>query len=166
MLQPCPSDHPWFYHTNNIWRRVNVTKLLVMQCSRTSSCFQIFSSESCFRIPPFCVLYNFRKLKGGKFILNWKVASISRIEYTLRNLNSYLILSLYSIWTLTLRSSTFAVCVQYRLIILSFSLYCRYMFRPNWPPSGVQVVVMKGSAAHLNAVLLLLCRCIEFQVMC
>jgi hypothetical protein len=24
------------------------------------------------------------------------------------------------------------------------------MFRPNWPSSGVQVVVMKGSAAHCD----------------
>jgi hypothetical protein len=26
------------------------------------------------------------------------------------------------------------------------------MFRPNWPSSGVQVVVVKDSAAHCNAV--------------
>jgi hypothetical protein len=25
------------------------------------------------------------------------------------------------------------------------------MFRPNWPPSGVQVVMVKDSAAHCNA---------------
>jgi hypothetical protein len=24
------------------------------------------------------------------------------------------------------------------------------MFRPNWPSSGVQVVMIKGSAAHCN----------------
>jgi hypothetical protein len=27
------------------------------------------------------------------------------------------------------------------------------MFRPNWPSSGVQVAVVKDSAAHCNAVL-------------
>jgi hypothetical protein len=27
------------------------------------------------------------------------------------------------------------------------------MFRPNWPSSGVQVVVVKDSAAYCNAVL-------------
>jgi hypothetical protein len=32
-------------------------------------------------------------------------------------------------------------------ILPSFSLYCLYMFRPNRPPSGVQLVVMKESAA-------------------
>jgi hypothetical protein len=26
------------------------------------------------------------------------------------------------------------------------------MFRPNWPSSGVQVVMVKDSAAHCNAV--------------
>jgi hypothetical protein len=26
------------------------------------------------------------------------------------------------------------------------------MFRPNWPSSGVQVVTVKDSAAHFNAV--------------
>jgi hypothetical protein len=26
------------------------------------------------------------------------------------------------------------------------------MFRPNWPSSGVQVVMVKNSAAHCNAV--------------
>jgi hypothetical protein len=28
------------------------------------------------------------------------------------------------------------------------------MFRPNWPSSGVQVVMVKDSAAHCNAVFL------------
>jgi hypothetical protein len=41
--------------------------------------------------------------------------------------------------------------------ILSFCLYCQDMFRPNQPSSGVQVVVMKESAAYCNAVLLILC---------
>jgi hypothetical protein len=27
------------------------------------------------------------------------------------------------------------------------------MFRPNWPSSGIQVVMVKDSAAHCNAVL-------------
>jgi hypothetical protein len=27
-----------------------------------------------------------------------------------------------------------------------------YMFRPNWPSSGVQVFLVKASAAHCNAV--------------
>jgi hypothetical protein len=41
-------------------------------------------------------------------------------------------------------------------ILSSFSLYsCHYMFRPNRPSSGVQVVVMKESAAHCEAVLFL-----------
>jgi hypothetical protein len=35
------------------------------------------------------------------------------------------------------------------------------MFQPNWPSSGVQVVVMKESAAHCNAVLLFLCNCLR-----
>jgi hypothetical protein len=39
---------------------------------------------------------------------------------------------------------------------MSFFVYYRYMFRPNCPASGVQVVVMKESAAHCNAVLLFL----------
>jgi hypothetical protein len=31
------------------------------------------------------------------------------------------------------------------------SLYCDYMFRPNWPSSGVQVAVMNVSASHCIA---------------
>jgi hypothetical protein len=38
------------------------------------------------------------------------------------------------------------------------------MFRPNRPSSGVQVVVMKESAAHCNAVLLLICSCLGLIV--
>jgi hypothetical protein len=34
------------------------------------------------------------------------------------------------------------------------------MFRPNWPSSGVQVVVIKVSTAHCNAVLLSLYNCL------
>jgi hypothetical protein len=29
------------------------------------------------------------------------------------------------------------------------------MFRPNWPSSGVQIVVVKASAAHCNAIFFL-----------
>jgi hypothetical protein len=35
------------------------------------------------------------------------------------------------------------------------------MFRPDRPSSGVQVVVMKESAAHSNAVLLSLRNCLQ-----
>jgi hypothetical protein len=41
-------------------------------------------------------------------------------------------------------------------------LYWHYMFRPNRPSSGVQVVVMEESAAHCNAVLLFLCSCLGY----
>jgi hypothetical protein len=34
-------------------------------------------------------------------------------------------------------------------ILSSSYLYCHYMFRPNWPSSDVQVVVMKETAALL-----------------
>jgi hypothetical protein len=33
-----------------------------------------------------------------------------------------------------------------------FVLLGHYMFRPNWPSSGVQVVTVKDSAAHCNSV--------------
>jgi hypothetical protein len=45
-------------------------------------------------------------------------------------------------------------------ILSLFSLYCHYIFRPNRPSSGVQVVVMEESAAHCNALQLLLCSCL------
>jgi hypothetical protein len=48
------------------------------------------------------------------------------------------------------------LCATSVNILSSFSLYCcHYMFRPNRPSSGVQVVVMKESAAHCEAVLFL-----------
>jgi hypothetical protein len=33
---------------------------------------------------------------------------------------------------------------------LSYSFVRHYMFWPNWPSSGVQVVMVKDSAAHCN----------------
>jgi hypothetical protein len=45
----------------------------------------------------------------------------------------------------------------YSLIVF---LYWLYMFQPNRPSSGVQVVVIKEYAAHCNAVLFLLHRCL------
>jgi hypothetical protein len=38
-------------------------------------------------------------------------------------------------------------------VLSSFSLYCHYMFRPNRPSSGVQVIVIKKSAVLYNAFL-------------
>jgi hypothetical protein len=55
------------------------------------------------------------------------------------------------------------VCAMSVNIVSSFSLYC-YMFRPNRPSSGVQVVVMKKSAAHCNALLLFLANCLGKQL--
>jgi hypothetical protein len=37
-------------------------------------------------------------------------------------------------------------------ILSSYSFVGPYTFRPNWPSSGVQVVTVKDSAAHCNAV--------------
>jgi hypothetical protein len=54
----------------------------------------------------------------------------------------------------------FAVYMQHWLIFSSFSLNCHCMFRPNWPSSGVQVVVIKESDAHCNALLLLVGSCL------
>jgi hypothetical protein len=36
-------------------------------------------------------------------------------------------------------------------ILSSCSFMGQFLFRPNWPPSGVQVVMVKDSAAHSNA---------------
>jgi hypothetical protein len=36
----------------------------------------------------------------------------------------------------------------------SYSFIGHYIFRHNWPSSGVQVVMVKDSAAHCNAVFL------------
>jgi hypothetical protein len=36
---PCPSHPPWLDHSNYIWRRVQVMKLLIMQFSSTSCHF-------------------------------------------------------------------------------------------------------------------------------
>jgi hypothetical protein len=44
------------------------------------------------------------------------------------------------------------LCATSLTILSSCSLIGKYVFRPNWPSSGVQVVMVKGSAAHCNAV--------------
>jgi hypothetical protein len=36
-------------------------------------------------------------------------------------------------------------------ILSSYSFIGHFMFRPNWPSSGVQVVMVKDSAVHCNA---------------
>jgi hypothetical protein len=51
----------------------------------------------------------------------------------------------------------YRLCATSVNILSLFSLYCHYMFRPNRPSSGAQVVVMKEFAAHCNAVLLFVC---------
>jgi hypothetical protein len=38
------------------------------------------------------------------------------------------------------------------IILSSYYLIAQYTFRPDWPSSGVQVVMVKDSAAHCNAV--------------
>jgi hypothetical protein len=38
-----------------------------------------------------------------------------------------------------------------RLLFLYWTLF-HYMFRPKWPSSGVQVIVVPDSSAHYNAV--------------
>jgi hypothetical protein len=43
-------------------------------------------------------------------------------------------------------------------------LYWQYMFRPNRPSSGVQVVMNKESAAHCKAALFLLCGCLGLHL--
>jgi hypothetical protein len=41
--------------------------------------------------------------------------------------------------------------LQRRSLFLNWTQF-QYMFRPNWPSSGVQVVMVKDSAAHCNAI--------------
>jgi hypothetical protein len=61
---------------------------------------------------------------------------------------------------LTLCSTPCLLCATL-INIQSSSLYCTYcMFRSNWPSSGVQVAVLKESAALLSCCFFLLCNCL------
>jgi hypothetical protein len=51
-------------------------------------------------------------------------------------------------------------------ILSSFSLYCHDIFWPNRASSGVQVVVIKESAAHCKAFLFLLYGCLGLILGC
>jgi hypothetical protein len=62
---------------------------------------------------------------------------------------------------MTLRSTFCRTCATSVNILSPSCLYCHYMFRPNWPSSGVQVVVMKDSAFLCNAALLFLRNCLR-----
>jgi hypothetical protein len=42
-------------------------------------------------------------------------------------------------------------CVTPFTILSSYYFIGHYMFRPNWPSSGVQAVVARDSAVHSNA---------------
>jgi hypothetical protein len=44
------------------------------------------------------------------------------------------------------------LCATSFTILSSYSFIGHYMFRPNWPYSDVQVVMVKNSTAHCNAV--------------
>jgi hypothetical protein len=46
----------------------------------------------------------------------------------------------------------YRLCATSFTILSSYSFIGRYMFRPNWPSSGAQVVMVKDSATHCNAV--------------
>jgi hypothetical protein len=48
------------------------------------------------------------------------------------------------------------LCATSFTILSSYFFIGHYMFRPNWPSSGVQVVTIKDIAAHCNAVFFLL----------
>jgi hypothetical protein len=43
---PCPSHPPWLDHSNYIWRRVQVMKLLIMQFSPTSCHLSLFGPNT------------------------------------------------------------------------------------------------------------------------
>jgi hypothetical protein len=49
---PFPSHSPWLHHSNYTWRRVQVTKLLIMQLSQTSCHFIPLRSEYVFPSAP------------------------------------------------------------------------------------------------------------------
>jgi hypothetical protein len=55
----------------------------------------------------------------------------------------------YLIW---LRSFLRRLCATSFSILSSYSSIGHYMFRPNWPSSGVQVVMGKDSVAHCKPV--------------
>jgi hypothetical protein len=42
---PCPSHPPWLYHSDDIWRRVQVMKLLIMQFSEPSFTSSLFCPD-------------------------------------------------------------------------------------------------------------------------
>jgi hypothetical protein len=44
------------------------------------------------------------------------------------------------------------LCAMSFTILSLYSFIGHYMFRPNWQSSGVEVVMVKDSAAHCNAV--------------
>jgi hypothetical protein len=44
------------------------------------------------------------------------------------------------------------LCATSFTILSLYSFIGHYMFRPNWPSSGVQALVTKDSAAHCNTV--------------
>jgi hypothetical protein len=46
----------------------------------------------------------------------------------------------------------FRLCATSFFFLSSYSFTGHYMFRSNWPSSGVQVVMVKDSAAHFIAV--------------
>jgi hypothetical protein len=105
---PCPSHPPWLHHSNDIWRREQVTKLLIMQFSPTSYYFVTLRSNyspqhPVLKYPTFktiakiVVLYIliFIFLESRQRVLNWMVSSITLVNVTL-------ILSLIKCWSVSL----------------------------------------------------------------
>jgi hypothetical protein len=69
----CPSHPLCFDHPSNIWWRIQVIKLLIMQSSpATSSLIQIFSSAPCSQTPS---TYDLPLVWGTKFYTHTKTTS-------------------------------------------------------------------------------------------
>jgi hypothetical protein len=69
-----------------------------------------------------------------------------------------------SVTDLTLSSAFMPSTCNVGYYSLVVRLYCHYMFQPNRPPSGVQVVVITESAAHCKAVFFRLCSCLGLRL--
>jgi hypothetical protein len=122
---PCPSNPPWLDHSNDICRKVLVIKLLIMQfypasyyaltrvrifssapCPQPQSMFFPLTSETKFHtrgkiivLYTYFNLYVFRQQARRQKVLNWMVASISRIQCVLNFLMNYWLIRIRNIIT-------------------------------------------------------------------
>jgi hypothetical protein len=97
-----------------------------------------------------------RKYRLGQYIFIRLTLSVSmsNVEFEIclcYEIDLLIIITVGIKLIIALWSLSYRLCATSFTILSSYSFIGHYMFRPNWPSSDLQVVMVKDSATHCNA---------------